>query len=346
MNKKVLITLAATFISFNSYADYYISGFGTVAGGKATGDEAVVERGGIAGYDEDSWSFDNGTFVGLQGTVELYDKLGMTVQAKFEASENWAGDVTWGYLSYDATDEWRIILGRQIMPHYIYSDFIDVSYTYNWIELPDQVYNAPFNSFNGVSSQYTFDFGHSSLFTQVLYGTEHDDATDNKYTDIWGGRLAYNYDWFTLNLAYYEFNEESSSSMDTPDGLIENNTDGVLISYDIGFQINYNNWYAIAEMTTVDLTDLREDGSTDGPGTLQPWMFSVAKRIGDFTPNVTYGESRQLDFNGEDSTAPFYTVGLRWDFYDSMALKTEYSHKEDSDGASGEVYQVAIVATF
>ena len=344
MKKKVLLALIATLMSFNSYADYNISGFGTVAGGKASGDDKVVHK-GLAGYNDEQWSLEPGSFVGIQASIDLHDKVGITVQGLFEGSDDWEGDLTWAFISYDPTDEWRILAGRQLMPHYIYSDSIDVSYAYHWIALPTQVYNAPFNSFNGISSQYTFDFDESSLFTQLIYGAEDEKDSGNDYKDIWGGKIAYNYDWFTLNLGYFEFKESSTNTRPAPGGALETTSqEGVLISYDIGFQIDYNDWLVIAEVTTVDLTDLRDGDS--GPGTRQPWMLSVAKRIGDFTPHVTYGEDRELDFNNEDSTSPFYIAGLRWDCYDSIALKVEYIHKENNDGYSAEAYQLAVVAAF
>lgn len=346
MKKQSLLPWATlAFASFSCSADYYISGFGTLAAGQAHGSEEVISQ-GISGYDDDDWDFDSGSLVGLQGTVDITDNMGATVQGLFEGDDDWDGELTWAYLSYDFTDEWRVIVGRQIMPHYIYSDFINVSYSYHWISVPDQVYNSPFNSFNGISSQYTINFDESSLFTQILYGQEHDeDETGNDYDDIWGGRVSYNYDWLTLYLGYFEFRESSTDSSPAPGGeIVELDESGVLVSYDVGFQVDYDDWLVVAEMTTVNLEDYGSESSKSG--TKQPWMLSVAKRIGDFTPYVTYGQDRSLDFNDTDTNTPFYSVGLRWDFYESMALKTEYLHEEDSDESSGEVYQAALVVTF
>ncbi|WP_448553274.1 porin [Thalassotalea montiporae] len=345
MKKGVLVSLAATAMSFNCAADYAISGFGTLALGKASGDAEIVDRDGVNGYDND-WSLEPGSFIGVQAIVDVYEDIGFTAQAIFEGVDDYDGDLTWAFLSYDVSDDWRVIAGRQLMPHYAFSDFIDVSYAYHWIEVPEQVYNAPFNSFKGISSQYTFHFDNSSLFTQVVLGQEDEEDSGKDYRDIWGGRLAYKYDWLTVNLGYFQFEESSTQTrpLRNGEGVEELFSQGVLKSYDIGVQVDYNDWYAIAEVTTVNLKDLR-DGD-QGQGTKQPWMVSVAKRIGSVTPHVTFGRDRELDFFGEDSSTPFYSAGVRWDFHDAMALKAEYAHQESNDDNDAQAFQLAFVGMF
>jgi predicted porin len=344
MKKKLLASALVAMVSAGTHAEVNFSGFASLAAGKAFGESETVD-----GFESDTISFKNNSFVALQGTSDIGDGLGATVQVLSRGSQDWEPDVTWAFLSYDVSDEWRIIGGRQRMPHYTYSDYIEVSYAYNWVTVPEELYNAPFDSFDGISSSYTMNFDNSTLTVQVLAGEE--DGLDvevrgteevyKSYADIIGGKLTYNYDWLTLTLGYFEF-EETSTIDDEIDA------QGNLVSYDVGVQVDYNDWLVSAEVTTVDLSDLHdyETGVVTGLGEIQPWMVSVGKRFGDITPHATYGKYRSLDFFGSDTESDFYTVGVRWDFNPSAALKAEYSSSEDARFGDGESFQIAIVTVF
>lgn len=347
MKKYILVPAFAATVSVNSYAEINLSGFGTFAAGQAFGDESVTRQ-GVDGYT-DEFSAEEASFVGMQVVANIYGNLGATLQLTSEGSKDWEADLTWAFLSYDIMDEWRVILGRQRMPHYLYSDYLDVSFAYHWIAAPSELYNAPFNSLNGISSLYTFDFENSSLFTQVLYGEEpdyeEDIGGDKTYEDIMGAKLVYNYDWLTVTTSYFEFQENTTTTVRVGRTRTEVDIDGVLTSLDVGVQIDYNDWLIVTEISTVDFSDMG-----DGRGTIQPWMLSIAKSFytdfGTVMPHITYGQNRNLDYNDTDTYTPFGIIGTRWDFYPSVALKIEYSVEKDEDDNVGTALQAAIVSAF
>ena len=211
------------------------------------------------------------------------------------------------------------------------SDYLDVSYAYHWITPPAEVYGAPFDSIDGISAIYTHDMGNSSLTFQAAFGQQKTaDTTDLDFEDVIGGTLTYNYDWLTIRLANFEFDIVSTA------------LNGSITSQDLAVQADYDGWFAIAEYSPVDLTGT-------GFWEIQPWMLSVGKSFDSLTPHVTYGHYKttavEAFFIPVDDR-PYYTIGLRWDFHDSAALKFEYSAEEDSTGNEAQSFQIALTTVF
>lgn len=346
--------LLVSAISAVAFAETDFSAFATLAAGSAFGSDNVHTQ----GYDQDV-SLAPNTFLGLQMFSDVMGDLDAVVQVTADAEDGWGDsdnlnlDLSWAFLSYDLTDSWRITAGRQRMPHYTYSDFLTVSYAYHWIQAPSQLYNAPFNSFNGISMLNTFSIDDARLTAQLLYGAEPDyeDDMNKEYSDIWGGKFTLNYEWLTLTAAYFEFEESTVSERTSGAGSgpgpgpgpapepEQAEIKGVLTSWDFGIQADLGSWLIVAEVTSVDLSALGERY-----GTRQPIMISAAKSIGDFTPHATFGYNRELNFNSQDSITPFCTLGLRWYFRNSMALKVELSGAEDNTGDTGYSFEMALVA--
>jgi len=348
MKQKLFISTCVFAVSSGAMAEINFSGFATFAGGTAFGDEEVSSA-TVHGYDED-FSVAPNSFLGLQVVADIYGNLDATVQGTVDSAEGWDTvdnvdfDLTWAFLSYDITDNWRVIAGRQRMPHYMYSDYLTVSYAYHWIEAPTQLYNAPFDSFNGISVLNNFYWRDFTISTQFIYGEEPDSEEDigKEYSDIWGGKVSVNYDWLTATAAYFEFDQYSESTRPGPGGTTSTEIEeGTLISWDLGLQAELGSWLIIGELTSVDLSDL-----SDRMGTKKPWMLSVAKNIGSFTPHVSYGYNRELDFGDDDSETWFYTIGTRWDVLTSSAVKVELSGEENNDGDVGYSIEAAFVTVF
>ena len=81
----------------------------------------------------------------------LGDDWAVTTQFVARGSNAWDLEAEWAYISFDASDERRLLFGRQRAPFYMYSDFLDVSYAYHWIKPPSGVYSLPFDVFDGIN---------------------------------------------------------------------------------------------------------------------------------------------------------------------------------------------------
>lgn len=344
MKKSILLFLLSSLFAMSAVAgDIRWSGFASVVGGQATGDFEKIDpqSGLIQGFD-DKTEFKTGSFFGLQAQSDLGDGLGATVQVIGRGNDDWDPEFSWAYLSYDINDDWRILAGRQRLAFYLNSDYLDVSYAYTWITPPHEVYSLFFDTFDGVTSTYTFNFEDSSLTVLALYGSTDVDVLNGAATldfeNVTGGALTYNYDWLTLRAGHIQFKADLSGL-----GL---GGRGLVTVRDIAMQIDYNDWLFLAETSLTDLDELAKSQEQ------KPWMVSLAKRFDAITPYVTYGKNKQTATTdgsigaGAKRDTPWYSVGVRWDFHPSAALKFEYDHEENEAGDDAGLARVALVTVF
>ena len=130
MKKSIIATALASVLAFSAQADINFSGFATVVGGKTSGDDQVFR-----GYDNE-FDLSTGSLFAIQANSDLGDGLSATVQMMARGSDDWDPEFAWAYLSYDATEDWRLLFGRQRAPMYLYSDYLDVSYAYHSLVTP------------------------------------------------------------------------------------------------------------------------------------------------------------------------------------------------------------------
>ena len=52
--------------------------------------------------------------------------------------------------------EWSAKAGRQRLPRFRYSDFLEVGHAYPWLRPPHAVYTATFSNDDGLSAAYSF----------------------------------------------------------------------------------------------------------------------------------------------------------------------------------------------
>ncbi len=134
-----------------------ISGFATLAAGKVS--KAGVEFGDY----RDEFRMDTDTLLGLQGRYEFSDRFSATAQVlsrSFTYSDNsdFEPELDWLFLSIELTDSARLRLGRLRTPHYLYSETLDIGYSYTWVRPPVDVYTPllePLSNFNGADLTFS-----------------------------------------------------------------------------------------------------------------------------------------------------------------------------------------------
>ncbi len=379
MKTKLSALAIASLISTSvSAVDINWNGFASIVAGQTmSSDESLY------GFD-DSINFDNGSLIAIQASSDLGNGLGVTAQILAKGEDDWDPEFAWAYISYDFTDNLRMLVGRQRAPFYMYSDFLDVSYAYPWITPPEGVYSLPFDTFDGVGFIYNASLGSFDTTTHFTYGSNDNEAViagavvDPTFDDIAALSFTATRDWFTFRVAYAVATStipvESIDALaagwaQTPYASVGNllkmeEDDGDFL--EVGFQIDYNDWLVVGEYTEIDTGDtfLHENDS---------YYVMLGKRVNTVTYHVTYGADNNdgasltagipvgvdptLDFliastNGatqsqaEDTT--FITLGARWDFHDSAALKFEYTDYSDDLDSSGDagLLRMALVTVF
>jgi hypothetical protein len=149
-------------------ADVTFNGFGQIVGGSTLGNDHVVP--GIE-YHADP-DFKPETLLALQVQTSLSDKIMATAQivAAGGHGEDFAPSFEWAYVSYWLGEHWQIKGGRQRIPLYRYSDFLEVGASYPWMRPPQSVYQGVISNYDGLSASGYYEFGRWSLQPQIVLG--------------------------------------------------------------------------------------------------------------------------------------------------------------------------------
>ena len=380
MNKKLLTLAVAGAISASASqaADIQFSGFASIVGGLTTSsDESLY------GYD-DKIDFTNGSLFALQASSDLGEGLSATVQISANGEDNWEPEFKWAYLGYDVSDDLRILAGRQITPFYMYSDYIDVSYAYSWISPPVGVYDLTFDTFDGLGAIYNTNFGDVDASFHGVFGKNSDEITvgdtkaDIDVDNLMGLASTFTYDWLTLRASY--FVADITLPLEDLDDLAagweaygySDIADNVSVYEDtstfmgFGFQMNFDALSFVGEYTDLDIEDTTFADEQSFYVTAAYQLDSVLLHvtygededtISSLTSDVSYGTDATLntikgttDFITDDQKedTSYVTLGARYDFHDSAALKFEYTDFSDDRDSTADtgLFRVALVTVF
>jgi len=343
-------------------ADLRINGFLSVVGGlttsegvarnKFTGAESkatYVADGPTGGVYDDDISFKPDSNFGLQVSSNLGDGLSVTGQLTGSGGEDFDTNVAWAYISYDLNDNWNLQAGRQRLPLFFYSDFLDVGYAYHWTRTPQVLPGAFSDTFEGVKLAWM----HSSDnwdWRASIYGGAGDTSEGDvgiKTKDVLGATLKASNDWLQLR-ATYSMNDlvidSPNSTFFTRNGVAQATDDNPLgyTFAGIGAHMTFDSVFVVTEYAFSEIEEVfAPDNSVVGADGTIGWYISSGIRLGNLTPHITYGvseatfsqETPSLDTDSENASTTI-TLGVRWDFHPSAAFKAEFSTREDdSDDA-------------
>ena len=342
MMKMKLLPLAICLASAPVFAleqgEYRLNYFGTV-GITHLGGEDQGRSYGVSGQTTDSWRGDQLSKFGAQLTYGLTDTLGVTLQATAKPlQDEWQANLEWAYLSWQANDQLMVRAGRLRSPVYMYSESLDVGFSYPWLRLPDEVYSqVQLTNYEGADVVYTLPLSYGSVTFQVAAGQAknrdyfaYDDLFSIDYGKLFGANvsLATN-DYGTFRVGYVE--ADISTTVDgvvnasgTPTylQLLELKKDkGKFTS--IGYQYDNGTWLTANEWTT-RVTENDNNASIDS------FYLMGGRRFGDFLAHVTYA---QLDES--EGRQNSWTLGLNYNIAPTVVLKTEYKRVDTSGGYDG-----------
>lgn len=229
--KKNHLALAIAFLltaPLATAADVNFSGFLSVGGGMVDDKDAV----GYGGYSEDDLTFDR-NLLGLQVTGQVNEKVTATAQLIARSNNDYQVDAEWAYLSWQANDSVKVRAGRLRTPFYMYSDFLDVGYSYTWITPPQEVYYLPFNNVDGIDVYLTGTLGIFDTSLQAYFGSFTDELTfggaqaDAETRNQMGLSGTIGKDWWTLRAAYHQ----ADLTVDVSNSLVDKATGTTIGSF-------------------------------------------------------------------------------------------------------------------
>ena len=336
------VCLAATPAFALEQGEHRFNGFGTV-GFTHLGGEDDGRSYGVQGQTNDSWRGDQLSKFGAQLSYGITDTLGVTVQATAKAQQDeWKANLEWAYLSLQANDQLMLRAGRLRSPVYMYSESLDVGYSYPWLRLPDEVYSqVQVTNYEGVDAVYTVPLSYGSVTFQLAGGQAknrdyyaYDEQFDIDYGKLFGASvsLASN-DFGTLRIGYVEADIKTDIT-----GTVDATALGFgaseplsLLNLDkekgkftsIGYQYDNGTWISSNEWTSRLIEN-------DGMEAIDSFYLMGGRRFGDFLPHVTYA---QLDDNGGRQSS--WTLGLNYQAAPTVVVKGEYKRVDTKNGYDG-----------
>ncbi|MCQ4294275.1 porin [Pseudomonas stutzeri] len=336
------VCLAATPAFALEQGEHRFNGFGTV-GFTHLGGEDDGRSYGIQGQTNDSWRGDQLSKFGAQLSYGITDTLGVTVQATAKAQQDeWKANLEWAYLSLQANDQLMLRAGRLRSPVYMYSESLDVGYSYPWLRLPDEVYSqVQVTNYEGIDAVYTVPLSYGSVTFQVAGGQAknrdyyaYDEQFDIDYGNLFGASVSLSTnDFGMLRIGYVEadIKTDITGTVDAtaigfgandPLSLLNLNKEkGKFTS--IGYQYDNGTWISSNEWTSRLIEN-------DGMEAIDSFYLMGGRRFGDFLPHVTYA---QLDDNGGRQSS--WTLGLNYQAAPTVVVKGEYKRVDTKNGYDG-----------
>lgn len=333
------ICLASTSAFALEQGETLINGFGTV-GVTHLGGEDDGRSYGISGQTNDSWRGDQLSKFGAQLTYGVTDSVGLTLQTTAKAyGDEWKANLEWAYLSWQSTDNLMMRFGRLRTPVYMYSESIDVGFSYPWLRLPDEVYSqVQLSNYEGADIVYNLPLSFATLSFQLAGGIAknrdyyiYDEEFDIDYDNVFGSSvsLATN-DFGTFRVGYVEADIDTEISGSFTD-IFGNPGTATLLSLDkdkgkftsIGYQYDNGTWLTANEWTSRVIEN-------DGSNSTDSFYLMGGRRFGDFLAHVTYA---QLD--EDEGRQSSWTLGLNYNILPTVVLKGEYKRVDTTGGYDG-----------
>ncbi len=341
--------------------DLRINGFLSVGASMADSNDAHFDG------SDNQGGFKNDNVLGLQFSKQINDSTSATGQLVSRGADDYSTEAAWAFVTYAATDDLDVRMGRLRIPFFYYSDFLEVGYAYNWVRPPSEVYRLPFSSVDGIDLTQRFSSGDIDGSVQLYYGRYNGDFKYDGFTygadfrNFTGISLNTNMGNFGSRLSYHQaeliINDAPAGSPVAgigtfgPDFQMTGQTTTFVeaaLTYDNGTSSMIAEWTQLDYGTAAFLDDTA-------------WLVAYAHRLGDISLHATYSEQKdeyESGANGAIQKAVGLGVeessiilGMRWDYDSSTALKFEAQYNDETmyagvDGDSAMLYSVAVDVVF
>lgn len=353
MRKVHLLPLAIALASSTAYAveqgEFVYHGFGTV-GITHLGGEDDLDY-GIQGQTNDGWRGDQLSKFAVQGQYGITDTLSLTGQlASKPLQDSWKVGPGNIYLAWQANDNLTLRGGRIGTPIYMYSETLNVGFSYPWLRLPEEVYSlVQLTNHEGADILYNRGTALGAVSFQISGGQAKnrdvyslDDTHDIDYNNVFATSLALSTDNFgTFRVGYAEADIKTTvddviiNVFGNPENVIFNNLDNQKGKFSsIGHQYDNGTWLSAAEAIKLTTESNNSNETT-------AFYLMGGRRFGDYLGHVTYG---QLDAPAGRQTS--MTYGLNYSMTPTVTLKGEYKRVDISQGNYTGVFRADAQQTY
>jgi phosphate-selective porin len=323
---------------------------------------AYISADNDAGYNgsDTGANFSQDSKLGFQGTFNISDNTQAVMQLMMRGEYDWEVEAEWAYLSHRFNNGVQVRGGKLRVPLFMYSDYLDVGYAQPFARPPEEVYGTiPFSSYTGAGISYDVEYDESTL-TMQAFGGESDVKNSNvKLSNLMGANMSWTDEVWTLRGVYATavLDGDITRTSQVPIAVPPSSpptfmtVESILLSLDdargefVGIGASYDNGEMLA---VLEWTRAETDGAY--PDT-DAGYITLGYRIKAFTPYVTvaYIESTDDDerlplsaqaalqsivFNAERTA---YSLGLRWDALDNLAVKFDLTYANEFGNTAGNL---------
>lgn len=345
-----------------AHAEVTFQGFASFVGG-ALLDEDDTE---YLGY-ENRLEYDKNSLYALQASSDMGEGLTVTGQLIARGTENYKPEFEWLYVSKNLTPTLNAKMGRIRTPFYMFSEYLEVGYTYHWIRPPIELYASQVTNMDGISFLYNLPLGSIDSQWMLSIGnregfSDDDGVIVSDYKPLVAFNGQFEMGAYTAKLIYTQGN----LSVETEDinAAIALFTDAAFVSKHVSIDdakitftgaaldINLHPIKVLLEVSSIDFEDLvflpdetrmlASAAYSLSDEFLVHYSFSTntkesdsdlaAVATGDSNiPTVTNQALAAQTLASTDRDVTTHTIGMRYDFHNSAAFKMEVISTEDAD---------------
>ena len=366
----IFLSVMPVFGHTENHNDVVINGFASLVAGKtlsrsvnAFGQEntftADVPNDGL--YHDDV-SFGPDSNYGVQLSKKLTKKISLTSQFAGYGSDSFDARFSWAYMKYRLNGDSFFIAGKQRLPLFLYSDSLDVGYSYHWIRPPIEATGTIINEFNGILYEKLCVFDDWVTRSTFYYGATEEETKRLGYItakDLYGAVFQISNPTLLVRLSYSSHNVAVEDNILSSNGVFHNSENPLdLTFWGIASRAEIQQGFVAFEYTHTDFGESM--GMDQLVGTVESigWYLTAGWEFKSVTPHITYHELKSNypgEFGGavqnvlELPSVPFstdissgskgWTVGAKWELGTGVSFKMEYTDREeDSDNEYTSIF--------
>ena len=334
MNMRItaaVICLAMSPLAQGGEGNYHLGGFATFGVNKASNDSGYFE-----GEDSDL-NYKSDSLVGVQLDFTVNERATTSVQLLSRADEDWDPEVEWAYLNYHLTDQTSLRVGKQRLPLFYYSEYMDARYALPWVRPNQEVYQViPTANYDGGEILFEAMVGDYQMVSQFFVGeSDFDGLIDNgtsKLSNMLGATITLEEENFSYRVSALNADLELTHRGD--DLVPASELSSKARFYGAGIHYDNGDWLVVTELVHTELDSII-DSITSG-------YLTLGYHADQFMPYITLSrlnaDAKSLDplqnqlMSMERSNL---SAGLRWSLSENVSIKGEVSRVFDFGNTSG-----------
>lgn len=314
--------------------------------------------------------FSEETFVGLNLSKKVSSEWRIAAQLIARAAQaDSALKADWAFVSYEPNNTFSATLGKQKIPLWMMSSYLDIGRAYPWVIPPEEVYTLfDLRSYTGAAAVYTTKLGAVTLTIRPYGGDVNLESSPNSpsanskfhATNMAGGAVEFTLDEhmlrFGYNRALWRFSNDPLTDYGDRNYVLatvgiktEAKGFGLLAEYvstEDEDNKRYQNEAGRLEVQAAEAAaanDNAKAGALAGRANLlrlqiggsRAYYATITKQMASFLAHLTYASVKRPVFDWLTRDQKSLALGLNYDVNDQSVVKAEVKRVSVPEGSQG-----------